>query len=74
MGCSVADLPAYNLITPMIDSFNGDAKKFYTNFYKVFADAEDPFRGLDLSCTRLLGFLLIRQKYSIVSVKSIPTD
>ena len=56
MSCSVADLPAYNLITPVINSFNGDAEKFYPNFYKVFVDAEHPFRGLDLDCTRLLGF------------------
>ena len=36
MSCSVADLPAYNLITPMINSFNGDVEKFYPNLYKVF--------------------------------------
>ena len=56
MSCSVADLPAYSLITPVINSFNGDVEKFYPNFYKVFVDAEDPFRGFDLNCTRLLGF------------------
>ena len=56
MSCSVADLPAYNLITPVINSFNGDVEKFYPSFYKVFVDAEDPFRGLDVNCTRLLGF------------------
>ena len=56
MNCSVADLPAYNLITPVINSFNGDVEKFYPSFYKVFVDAEDPFRGLDVNCTRLLGF------------------
>ena len=56
MSCSVADLPAYNLITPAINSFNGDVEKFYPSFYKVFVDAEDPFRGLDVSCTRLLRF------------------
>ena len=36
MSCSVSDLPAYNLITPVIDSFNGDVEKFYPNLYKVF--------------------------------------
>ena len=56
MSCSVADLPAYNLITPVINSFNGDVEKFYPSFYKVFVDAEDSFRGLDVNCTRLLGF------------------
>ena len=56
MSCSVANLPAYNLITPVINSFNGDVEKFYPNFYKVFVDDEDPFRGLDLNCIRLLGF------------------
>ena len=56
MRCSVANLPAYNLITPVINSFNGDVEKFYPSFYKVFVDAEDPFRGLDVNCTRLLGF------------------
>ena len=35
MSCSVADLPAYNLITPVINSFNGDIEKFYPRFYKV---------------------------------------
>ena len=56
MSCSVADLPAYNLITPVINSFNGDVEKFYPSFYKVFVDAEDPFRGLDVSCTCPLKF------------------
>ena len=56
MSCSVADLPAYNLITPAINSFNGDVEKFYPSFYKVFVDAEDPFRGLDVSCTCPLKF------------------
>ena len=55
MSCSVADLPAYNLITPVIKSFNGDVEKFYPSFYKVFMDAEDPFRGFDVNYTRLLG-------------------
>ena len=32
---SVGDIPAYNLITPVIDSFNGKIGKFYPNFYKV---------------------------------------
>ena len=54
MSCSVADLPAYNLITPVINSFNGDVEKFYPSFEIVFVDAEDPFRGLDVKCTRLL--------------------
>ena len=56
MRCSVADLPAYNLITPVINSFNGDVEKFYPSFYKVFVDAEDPFRGLNVNCTCLLQF------------------
>ena len=56
MSCSVDDITAYNLITPVISSFNGDVEKFYPRFYKVFVDAEDPFRGLDVNCTRLLGF------------------
>ena len=45
VSCSVADLQAYNLITPVINSFNGDVEQFYPNFYKVFVDVEDPFRG-----------------------------
>ena len=56
MSCSVADLAAYNLTAPVINSFNGDVQKFYPNFYKVFVDAEDPFRSFDLNCTCLLGF------------------
>ena len=56
MSCSVADLSVYNLITPVIKSFNGDVEKFYPSFYKVSVDAEDPSRGLEINCTRLLGF------------------
>ena len=56
MSCSVADLPAQSIITPVINSFNGDVEKFYLSPYKVFVDAENPFRGLDVNCTRLLGF------------------
>ena len=55
MSCSFVD-PAYNLITPVINSFNGEVEKFYPSFYKVFVDDEDSFRGLDAICTRLLGF------------------
>ena len=55
MSYSVTDLPAYNLITPVINSFNGDVEKFYPNFYKVFVDAEDPLRGLDVNYKRFLG-------------------
>ena len=54
MSCSVADLPTSNLIAPVINSFNGDVEKFYPSFEKVFVDAEDPFRGPDVKCTRLL--------------------
>ena len=43
----------------MIKSFNGDVEKFYPNFYKVFVDAENPFRGLALKWTRLLVFEII---------------
>ena len=32
MSCSVADLPAYNLTMPVINSFNGDVGKFYPSF------------------------------------------
>ena len=53
MSCSVVDLPAYNLTTPVINSFNGDVGKFYPKFYKVFVDAEDPFRLLDLTSFRV---------------------
>ena len=59
MSCSVADLPDYDLITPVIKSFNGDVEKFYPNFYKVFVDAEFPFRGLDLNYIRPLGFEIV---------------
>ena len=36
MSCSVADLPAYNLVMSVINSFNGDVEKFYPNFYTKF--------------------------------------
>ena len=55
MSCLVADLSTSNLITPVINSFNGDVEKFYPSFDKVFVDAEDPFSGLDVNCKRLLG-------------------
>ena len=62
MTCSVADLPAYNLITPVINSFNGEVEHFHPSFYKVFVDAEQPFRGFDVKCIRLLGFEIANQK------------
>ena len=54
MNCSVADLPASNLIRPVFKSFNRDVGKFFPNFFqsffrKVFMDVEDPFRELDLN-------------------------
>ena len=67
MSCSVADLPAYNLIAPVITSFNGDVEKFYPSFYKVFVDAEDPFRGLDVNCTRLLGFEIVNHTLACIT-------
>ena len=56
ISCSAVDLPAYNLIIPVINSFNGEVEKFYPNFYKVLVDAEDIFRELDLSCIHLVEF------------------
>ena len=35
ISCSVADLPAYNLITPVINSFNGDLESFIQTFKKL---------------------------------------
>ena len=46
MSCSVVDLPAYNLITPVINSFNGDVEKFYPNFTKVLWMLKILFEGL----------------------------
>ena len=57
MVSSVADFPAYNLITPVIELFNDEIEKFYLNLYKVPVDADDPFRGLDLNCIRLSAFI-----------------
>ena len=68
MSCSVADLPAYNLITPVINKFNRDVEKFYPNFYKVFVDVEDPCRGLDLNFTRLLGFEIANHILAYITV------
>ena len=53
---SVADLSAFNLITQIIESLMETSKSFIQTFTKFFVDVEDPFRGLDLNCTRLLGF------------------
>ena len=49
-------LPCYTLIKYIIYSFNGDAEKFYPDFYKVFSDAETPFAGLSRHSSLLLGF------------------
>ena len=70
MSCSVAYLPAYNLITPVINSFDGNIENFYPKFYKAFVDAEDPFRGLDLNCTRLLGFEIKNHMYTSLHYRS----
>ena len=34
MSSSVSHLLAYNLIKPVMESFNGDVERFYPNFYK----------------------------------------
>ena len=34
MNCSIADLPVYSLVTPVIKSFNGDVEKFFQTFTK----------------------------------------
>ena len=74
MSCSVADLPACNLITPVINSFNGDVGKLYPSFYKVFVDPKDPFRGLDVNCTRLLGFEIANHILAYISGATYSDD
>ena len=51
-------LPCYTLIKHIIHTFNGDAEKFYPEFYKVLSDAETPFTGLSRHSTFLVGFEL----------------
>ena len=49
-------LPAYNLMLPIIKSFNGDPEKFYPHFYKAFISAENLYKNLSGNCGRLLSF------------------
>ena len=74
MSCSVVDLPAYNLIRLVVKSFNGDVEKFYPSFSKVFVDAEDPFRGIDLNCTNLLGFEIANHILSYITGATYSDD
>ena len=47
-----------HVIKHIIHTFNGDAEKFYPEFYKVLSDAETPFTGLSRHSTFLVGFEL----------------
>ena len=49
-------LPAYNLMLPIIKSFNGDPEKFYPQFYKAFISAENLYKNLSGNCGLLLSF------------------
>ena len=49
-------LPWYTLVKHVIYTFNGDAEKYYPEFYKVFNDAATPFTGLSRHSSLLVGF------------------
>ena len=49
-------LPAYNLMLPIIKSFNGDPEKFYPQFYKAFSSTETLYENLSGNCSLLLSF------------------
>ena len=49
-------LPAYNLMLPIIKSFNADPEKFYPQFYKAFISAENLYKNLSGNCGLLLSF------------------
>ena len=51
-------LACYTLVKHVIYTFNGDAEKFYPEFYKVFNDAETHFTGLSRHSRLLVGFEL----------------
>ena len=49
-------LPAYSLmLPPIIKSFNGDPKKFYPQFYKVFSSTENLYKNLSGITSLLLS-------------------
>ena len=48
--------PAYELIQPLLNSFNGDTEKFYPKFYKLFIDSENYNKDLDRHCSLMLSF------------------
>ena len=49
-------LPAYNLMLPIIKSFNGDPEKSYPQFYKAFISTEKLYKNLSGNCSLLLSF------------------
>ena len=67
-------LPIYDLVRDVIKTFNGDAEKFYPKFYKVFIEAENPFRKLNRNCSLLLGFELANHVLSHLSHGVIKED
>ena len=47
----------YNIVRDVIQSFNGDAEKFYPLFYKRISETEKAFKNeLSKTCSLLLGF------------------
>ena len=49
-------LQAYNLMVPIIKSFNGDPEKFYPQSYKAFSSTENLYKNLSGNGSVLLSF------------------
>ena len=67
-------LPCYNLIKSVVRNFNGNAEKFYPEFYKVFSGTEAPFTGLSRHSSLLLGFEVANHVLAYLTGSKIHND
>lgn len=68
-------LPAYNLLSPILKSFKGEAEKFYPQYYKVFSTSpESVYRGLSGKCSLLLSFDVANQVLVHITGAEIQND
>ena len=64
-------LPAYNLMLPIIKSFN---EKFYPQFYKAFISAENLYKNLSGNCGLLLSFEVANHVLAQLTGETIQQD
>ena len=65
----------YHIIKPVISSFNGDAERFYPDFYKCVSENCDViFPGLSKNCPLLLGFEVCNHVLAHLSGVQIKDD